>query len=249
MPHTWKHALDQYRYPVDLRKFTGAQEHQRWFELNTSPGDPLRTIAFETRFREQARHRLEAWGEVVFWKLYTMPLARDKTTRNVLSSSVAAGELWSRCIEYVENPGRVTFRAFRQKLFTAPVVATTATFPAFICPEKFPMVDTQITRWAVENGDRHGYAADGGPDLECVPVLRSGEVLQERHWPFVESWIAWCGFSAWKLSQVPGPTWRSRDVEMAVFTAQKCGLPLTPLTSSCMGAPLTFLPSAQGQLR
>lgn len=43
------------------------------------------------------------------------------------------------------------------------------------------------------------------------------------------SWMAWCQTMAAKLSQRTGFFWRARDVEMAVFTAQRYGLELNPL--------------------
>ena len=226
---TWKEALDRYRFPVDLTTFTDAADYPGWFDLTLDPGDPIQTMDFETRFREQARHHLEVWGEVVFWKNYTMPLGRTKLTRQVLGkSSVRPAELWSSCLEYVANPNLESFKAFRSKLF-GDSIATAATFPAFIRPDQFPMVDTQITKWAVVNGELHSYARIGGPNLVSAPVLAAG-VLKGIHWPFVESWMTWCRFTAWKLSQLTGQTWRARDVEMAVFTAQRIGLTLTPLT-------------------
>ena len=226
---TWAKGLDSYRYPVDLMRFTSAHKHPSWFDLDIEPGDRLKTMEFEARFREQAQHHLEAWGEVTFWKLYTMPLVRNGTTQQVLDVRVRPNELWSACMDYIETGSRKSFSTFRSKLFGSPVVATAATFPAFICPERFPMVDTQITRWAGNNGQFHCYSRIGGPDLEQVPVLKTGNVLLESHWPFIESWIAWCRFTAQALTRRMGCIWRARDVEMAVFTAQKSGLPLSPL--------------------
>ena len=220
MPDTWKQALGEYRYPVDLRQFAGASEYPGWFELNIDPGDPLQTTGFETRFREQARHHLEAWGEVVFWKLYKMPPARNSATRRVLDSGARPADLWSSCMDYVANPNLESFEAFRSMLFREGV-ATAATFPAFIRPDQFPMVDTQTARWAGRNGRMHRYSTGGGPDLERVPALSGGDVLDDSHWEFVESWIAWCRFSAWKVSQRTQRTWRARDVDMAVFSAQR----------------------------
>lgn len=54
---------------LDMTRFTGADEHASWFDVDTEPGNRLKTIEFEDRFREQAQDRLEVWGEVVFWKL------------------------------------------------------------------------------------------------------------------------------------------------------------------------------------
>ena len=132
---------------------------------------------------------------------------------------------------YVERPDKGTLRAFRRELgFTAPVVATAATFPAFVCPRDFPMVDTQVARWAIQHRDRHRYSSVGGPDLQGVESLPTVGVLQESHWPFVESWVEWCRFTAAELGVRTRRVWCARDVEMAVFTAQRCGLSLNPLT-------------------
>ena len=221
---TWKHALDEYRYPVDLRRFPEAPQHPGWFQLNICPGDPLQTTGFETRFRSQARHHVQAWAEVVFWKLDSGRRGfAARQARRLLDADrpVSASELWSSCMAYVEQPGQTTFSAFREKLFTTGAVATAATFPAFICPEKFPMVDTQIARWVRENGDRHGYPGD----LSQVPTV----TITERHWSFVDSWMKWCRTMAAELSRRTGLFWRARDVEMAVFTTQRCGLELDPL--------------------
>ena len=176
---TWARALDEYRYPVDLARFTGADKHPSWFDLDTKPGDRLKTTGFEDRFREQAQHRLEVWGEVAFWKLYTMPQVRNRTTQRVLDVRVRPNELWSACMDYIEDGSRKSFRTFRSRLFASRGVATAATFPAFICPERFPMVDTQITRWALKNSRRHCYSGIGGPDLEQVPTLKAERVLTE----------------------------------------------------------------------
>ena len=217
MPHTWEKALDSYQYPVHLAVFEGARPGS--FEYDTGNGDQAQTMEFETRFRERGPCNLEAWAEVVFWKLYTIPPARQKTTKQVLASRVTAAELWQHCANYIEKPTLQSFQAFREKLFKEPVVATAATFPAFICPEKFPMVDKQVTKWARTEGTKHSYAAIGGPSFSRVPELGKKGV-RESDWAFVESWIDWCQFTAGILNQRTERHWRARDVEMAVFTAQ-----------------------------
>ena len=229
---TWVRALDAYRYPVDLAGFRDAEAHPGWFDLKIEPGNRTQTMSFEARFRAQALDHLEAWGEVVFWKLVSGGTGRAaKNAGALLGSGADAADLWSSCSNYIENPSLDSFRAFRCKLFTQPVVATAATFPAFICPEMFPMVDTQVTRWATENSNAHRYSRVGGPDLERVPELPRGAVLRESHWTFVESWIRWCQFTATILTQRTGRAWRARDVEMAVFAARKGhNLTLRPLT-------------------
>ena len=172
-------ALAQYQYPVDLTRFTGVQEHPGWFNLNIEPEDRLQTMRFEARFRKQARHHLKAWGEVVFWKLCTTGSARKKLTQQVLDSKVPPDTLWSACTDYIESGSMESFKALRNRLFRNTGVATTATFPAFICPERFPMVDRQVTRWANENGHLHRYsggspqAVDSKSRHRCGPLPRS----------------------------------------------------------------------------
>ena len=236
MTHTWEDALSKYRYPdrrdrrLDLADFKDAEMYPGWFDWSTDDGNLANTKAFEARFRERGAHSLKAWAEVAFWKLYTIPPGRQKTTRQILTSHVTAGDLWQHCVNYIENPTLQSFRDFREKLFQESVVATAATYPVFICPEKFPMVDKQVTEWARIEVLKHTYTAIGGPSLSCVPELDKKEVLRESHWAFVESWIGWCQFTAGILNQRTERHWRARDVEMAVFTAQLKGLPLHPLS-------------------
>ena len=190
MPHTWKRALDEYRYPVDLRKFSGAPECNGWFELNICPGDPRRTMGFECRFREQARHHREAWGELVFWKLFTIPPARNQRAQRVLDLEVRPAELWSSCMNYIDKSGLASFRAFKRVLrVQGSGVALAATFPAFLCPDRFPMVDTQVTKWALDNHAKHTYSAS-----LCLPG-RSEKIREVvcrfgAHVPIRAVWLA-----------------------------------------------------------
>ena len=138
--------------------------------------------------------------------------------------------LWDSCWEYIENPGLESFRSFRDLLFKLDVVATAATFPAFLKPDAFPMVDRQIARWSRENGADHDYENWEGPTLKTHPdLVKPNHFLTDRDWLFVQSWIEWCRFTANRLSDLTGCHWRARDVEMAVFTAQRKSLPLKPL--------------------
>ena len=86
------------------------------------------------------------------------------------------------------------------------------TFPAFICPEKFPMVDVQVAKWARTSGRLH-VSSNYGCQLLCPPDLTPGQVVKEGHWPFVESWIGWCRSTACELSRRTNFAWRARDVE------------------------------------
>ena len=217
MPQCWKDALDGYCYRADLRTFAAASRHPGWFELNLDPGNRCQTMDLEARFRARAPSHLEAWAEVVYWKLYFRRGSARKKAMEVLCSGASPRALWSCCNDYIETRDRKTFSAFRKQLFGTPVVATAATFPAFICPDEFPMVDTQIAAWLRGNGRDHRF-----PDGVQIPEGNIGE----RHWSFVEAWRRWCQSMAHQLRQRTEFAWRARDVEMAVFSAQRHKPPL-----------------------
>lgn len=247
MPHTWERALQKYKYPdpeklpLDLSTFMDAADYSGWFQYNDSPVacDLEATKKFEDRFRELAPHYLEAWYEVVFWKMYSQPRSRNRITKHVIkeitSDEITSNILHALCRWYTnsDNPfgfsGHEMFRVFRRMLIINDVVATAAIFPAFLDPDNFPMVDTQVARWSKANGAQHSYAPNG-PDLSNAPTLGKGKVLTDSHWPFVESWIDWCRHTRDILNKRTERKWRARDVEMAVFTAQKYHLPLKPLS-------------------
>ena len=220
MPHGWQKALDSYRYPVRLSDFQDAQKHTDWFEYNTGDGARSRTMEFEDRFRELGPYHLEAWYEVIFWKMYSQRGAASRRSQtvigNIKASGTSAGELWDLCHNYIQRPCLRTFRPFRSKFAKTTALATAATFPAFICPELFPMVDTQVAKWVQANGARHGIFPS--------PKLK-GTVLHENDWDFVQAWIDWCQYTAGILNQRTDQRWRARDVEMAVFAVQPSDLP------------------------
>ncbi len=104
--------------------------------------------------------------------------------------------------------------------FSSRAIATALTFPAFIAPNKFPMVDTRVAKWVGENLNVQHMADPSAPILVRPSYLdSSATVLTLSDYCFVESWTAWCCYKADRLSEVTGYPWRPRDVEMAVFTA------------------------------
>ena len=85
---------------------------------------------------------------MVYWKLFSRSGTRDQGTsngiKNLLESGVTPRVLWEDCWSYIHEPNPVTFGRFRERFFPSPVVAVVATFPAFLAPERFPMVDTGL---------------------------------------------------------------------------------------------------------
>ena len=231
MPDSWIEARDAYCYPVNLADFVDAHEYKGWFESNIC-GCLDSTRAFQKRFSENAPYHLEAWYEVVCWKLYSMPrdpksgkMPRDETTRRVINklakAKVTPERLWALCQNYLNQEDQDSFHRLRENFFLSEVVAVTATFPAFLNPEKFPMVDSQITNWSKRNHEEHSY----GPDF----TIRE-DLINPNNWDFVKWWIKWSRLTAIKLHTLTGDEWSARDVEMAVFTAQRTGRTLNPLT-------------------
>lgn len=212
MTQDWITARDSYEYNRGLREYAYLPEYPRRVSSR------LETIRFEELFRTYGQHDLEAWFAVVHWK---SPRSVGETINRIKELGISAGELWCLCHDYVQNSTRDNFSRFRCKLVKSTRVATAATFPAFMCPERFPMVDTRIAAWAQTNGTVHR--------LLSAPAGAEKAVF-EGHWDFVKAWIDWCRRMAATLTNRTGDPWRARDVEMAVFTAQLKGLPLHPLS-------------------
>ena len=140
---------------------------------------------------------------------------------------ITAERLFGRCREYMESPTLDSFRKFRDMMFRSGV-AVAATFPAFLDPDRFPMVDRHVARWATTNGEQHSCQRYGGPGLFTYPGLGESR-LTDEDWEFVSSWTDWCRFTAARLASLTGRKWRARDVDMAVFTAQRDNMVLNPL--------------------
>ncbi len=218
MPDTWQKALDAYQYQVRLADFKDNRMYPGWFKRDTGNGDRACTMEFEDRFRKLAPDYLEAWYEVVFWKLsFDLRVANEHTPTaisNIERSGLTASDLLDLCHKYIGNSSTGSFKDFRKHLFGSGV-ATAATFPAFIDPENFPMVDIHIERWAKENSRKHIYKLRHGNIV--LPTSSSVNNIDR----FVIPWYKWCRITADLLSQRTDCHWRARDVEMAVFTAQR----------------------------
>jgi hypothetical protein len=222
----WREALDTYRYPVSLPAYKFRHHHEGWFKQEFRAGDRDETVGFEDQFRRQAPKALEPWLEVVFWKLGSQFQIRNGTTQRIaknLAEKTSAEELWRACTRYIDceaSEARTRFREFLD-LFNLRTdsIATVATFPAFMDPARFPMVDTRIAKWVSEEMDKHNQADPLGPQL-IRPKLREKGVLKMNDFEFMTSWIQWCRRTAAKLTPADeGLRWRARDVEMAIFRA------------------------------
>lgn len=221
----WQHALEEYRYRVDLRLFAGRDRFPGWFASNID-GSRDATRDFEQHFREHADRHLQVWYEVVFWKMFSQSGLRDHTTRRVIEKVTRTGksatDLWSRCDLYTQQPSRASLRSLVEIIWGphGSNVAIVCVFPAFLAPDRFPMVDRRVAKWSSTCLARHNAADRQGPQLVAPSYPKNGAtVLTLSDWPFIESWIQWCRHTAGKLKLRTGFDWRPRDVEMAVFRA------------------------------
>ena len=231
MPDSWTRALKLYCYPVDLGGYHRHHEFPGFFEILIA-GDRSSTIAFENRFRETAPNNIAGFFEVVFWKLFSLPLVRhgstDRIVSYVLDNDIQAKDLWDAVSEFVENQTIRNLRRVRELLGlnkNTKVLAIPLTLPALACPEKLPMIDTQVAKWVNLNSANHS--------IKTINKLSNFKLnytsLRENDFDNYLNWILWCREIAEVLTGITGNKWRARDVEMAVFTAQRNKLFLNPL--------------------
>jgi hypothetical protein len=168
---------------------------------------------------------IEVWIEVLFWKMYSQAGRRDNKTKQVsdylTNNNVTPQDLYATCYAYINNDTRENLNAIRRLLgFRAQVIAIAATFPAFLRPDLFPMVDTRVAKWVGENMNAHNNANPNAPQLVMPPYLNNNNtVLTLTDFDFVRSWTQWCRHKAEQLAHLTDIDWRPRDVEMAVFNA------------------------------
>lgn len=225
MTQSWQNSLKRYHYPVCLKDFRSALKYPSFFNLCIS-GDRDSTIHFENYFRLNAK-KIEPWFEVVFWKLYSQSRIRNQTTENLirqlqLDPEVNSTQLLEKVNQFMNTESREDFNAFRKLFrFRSNVIAIVATFPAFLRPDEFPMIDTRVAKWVNMHYQLFNTAHSDDPQL--IPSeyanAHSSTVLTMDDFNFYIQWIHWTRNMAEKLTSITETKWRARDVEMAVFTA------------------------------
>jgi len=224
MPQTWIQALNQYKYSVNLKDYKYANDCQGFFKLQIK-GDRESTMAFENYFRSNAQ-KIEVWCEVVFWKLYSQKGRRDENTKkcwNFWTREKITGErLYNAAHNFIIQEDENSFNEYR-KLWPfekSRVIAVLATHISFLKPDCFPMVDTRVANWIDSQLDKFNK---GDPNVPQLIKSQYGQtnatVLTMADFNFYLHWVRWTRYMANKLSQQTNIKWRSRDVEMAVFTA------------------------------
>ncbi len=187
-------------------------------------GDRNSTIEFENYFRRKARDSIEVYFEVVFWKLYSQKNIRQKKATeiidNMLRKNVSPELLYEAINRFVNEPNKQNLNYIRNLMgIKTDVLAIPLTFPAFLNPEKYPMIDKVVARWVNKNFTKHNK----NRRIKLIPfdTLNRYTSLRDADFQSYVNWVSWCNEVALILTEKTAIKWRARDVEMAVFAAER----------------------------
>jgi hypothetical protein len=229
MPDSWTRALNAYDYPARLSDYSGAGGFADFF-TQVIVGDRPATTKFEDYFRAASSSAVEVYFEAVFWRLYRLRHARDGGTERVVthvqSNGISASKLRSAIERFVAEPTIPNLTEMRRLLGIRTEVMTLAlTFPAFVDPVRFAMIDRRTARWVNENLSDHNR----GRRNTLRPFAMNHETLRDEDFEPYLNWVGWCVETAYLLTHQTDMRWRARDAEMAVFTAARGSMPLNAL--------------------
>ena len=232
MCDTWINALRRYHWQVDLATFKHAREYPGYFNRTITPAG---VVEFENIFRASLNEpgHYQVAGEVCFWKNFGNFQARNRITKRLLDHlSVRAN--WATFVNVVrtisQNPTFEKLDALCQACGQPNGFATPITFVAFYDPDHFPMVDKHIAYWWRIHPATFGHAqatAFSQRNDGWIQTTNAGN--RKQNWKAYLDWKAFCCVYAERLTQRCGTEWRARDVEMAVWIAQKNNLVLNSL--------------------
>ncbi len=208
-----------------------ASNHNSWFSLSSKTGNRDDTIKFEDHFRNHAKDAIAPWLEVIFWKMFSTGIdaandRSEKTERFFKVQNTNPSELWDTCNDFTKVPTKENLKRIMSLLNIYSGIAIAMTFPAFVNPEQFPMIDKHIACWINKNYFKFNSFIPSEYQLRKQSSLGKLSIID---YDFCKSWIGWCKYMAGKLSEITDIKWRARDVEMAVFTANRTGINLEPL--------------------
>jgi len=229
MPATWNNALNSYVYPVDFRTFSRCDDFHGFFKLSLI-GDRFSTIEFERRFQTMGPSNIESFFEVAYWKYYSQANRREQGTKRVVdhvtTNAISPDMLWGAIEGFIQSQTKNNLQRIRGALgIKSRVLALALTFPALASPSTLPMVDNQVARWVNKHLTPHNI----NRKHTLSPFILKRTSLQDDDFPNYLNWVAWCRETSDILSTITSTVWRPRDVEMAVFTAQRNNMPLNSL--------------------
>ncbi len=102
-------------------------------------------------------------------------------------------------------------------------LALASTFPAFVGPEKYPILDSHVVSWVNTNYSKHSEGR------ENKLTMFNGTSPPDSDFQNYMNWVHWCRDSSDYLKGRTKISWRARDVEMAVYSAHINGCELEVL--------------------
>lgn len=226
----WRCAREAFDWKADLSKFRDREEFKGFFDREITPSN---LEDFEQAFRDSlSANEFPRAGEVCFWKNFGRN--GDALALRLLRH-LALPENWKAFVDGLqrlgEDPTFEHFKTFRRACDEKNGFATPVTFLAFYRPDRFPMVDQRIADW------RAHHSAGLAPAQAQRFSRREDGWIRGTHqsWKAYLEWAKFCRQAGECLSAFDGRPWRARDVEMAVWTAQRNSLFLPPLPSRHAG--------------
>jgi hypothetical protein len=210
MPDSWISALNKYEYPVRLMEFSDASKFPGYFQKEIK-GDWKSTISFEQYFRNNAG-AIEVWYEVAYWKMFSQKRELNSITNKVIQNlnvppKVTSSVLLEKLNTFTQTESIRDFNAFRQLFrFRTDVIAVVATFPAFLDPEHFPMVDTRVAKWVNKQYVQFNAACPDAPQLipSAYGNTSPNTTLTMKDFTFYLRWVHWTRYMARKLTMATG---------------------------------------------
>ncbi len=226
MPDTWERALDYYSYPVDLTDYQRKKEFPGFFDMRIS-GNRKSTVVFEDHYRKFAPKSTAAFFEIVFWTLYHR--GQEGTNRvvdSIQDKGITANQLWKDVQNFISCKTKKNLNEIREDLgYDNPVLTVPLTLCSLANPEDLPMVSNDVARWVNDNSVRHNI----GRTNKLTEFNKKYTSLRDDDFSSYLDWVSWCQEIAQVLSQLTERKWRARDVEMAVYTAQRSRMILNVL--------------------
>ena len=226
---TWTNVARQYAWVVDLSHFGQRHRYPGFFHRVIGPRE---LVSFEDAYR----HAIDddgsyvVAGEVCYWKNYGSFQSRDRLADRLLQL-LSDRECWTgfrNAVREVRNcPGFPALRRLQEASGQPRGFATPVTFVAFYDPASYPMVDKHIATWWAQNKGRFGLDSAPAFAQRADGWIETTSARKVRHnWEAYWAWTRFCRDYAQRMGG-----WRSRDIEMTVWTAQKRGafLPTLPV--------------------
>jgi hypothetical protein len=224
MVKSWQKALEAYSYPVDLTKYRNAKQFPGFFNTKIT-GDRASTMDFERHYRDTASTRIEPYLEVIYWKLCSLRRGIadrevDNRLKAIRDNNTTPQRLWHVIQQFIGNQTEDNLERIWEKFgYSDNGLALPLTFPALAGSETLPMIDMQVANWVNKNLERHNDNRIS--KLTLFNTSASSLRGTDKNFVSYVNWVHWCQEVSTVLTKLSAIPWRVRDVEMAVYTAER----------------------------